>query len=59
MFMEMSYLPRIQHQANEEVENLSLNELMVANMDHVWNTFVVSSHIILDGVVMVVVCVTS
>jgi hypothetical protein len=56
---ETSYLPGIQHQANEEVENLPLNELMVANMDHIRNTCVVSSQVVLDGIVMVVVCVTS
>ena len=59
MLTETSYLPGIQHQANEEVENLPLNELMVANMDHICNTCVVSSHVVLDSIVMVVVCVTS
>ena len=38
MLTETSYLPGIQHQPNEEVENLPLNKLMVTNMDHIWNT---------------------
>jgi hypothetical protein len=53
------HLPGIEHEANEEVQDLSLNKLMVANMYYIRKTAVVRSYIVLHRIVMVVVCMTA
>ena len=52
------YTPRNEHQACEKVQDLSLDELVVADLDYIRHTSIIGVHIIFYQVIVVVIGIT-